>query len=305
MRIQFITHEDFLQHDTGVQHPENAARLTAIRDHLIKDGIGDYLDYVDALPAEKTQLERVHDPQFVDAIFALAPSAGKQWIDQDTVMSPGTLRASLLAAGAVVQGVEEAVSGIHRRVFCSVRPPGHHAEYGKAMGFCIFNNVAVGAIHALDVLGLDRIAIIDFDVHHGNGTEDILSGDDRVLYFSSFQHPLFPLSGTGFTADNVINSPLPSGMTGDGFRSVVSSSWLPRIDDFEPELLLVSAGFDAHALDPLGGLNFSASDYVWITEQIVAAANKHADGRIVSVLEGGYNLSALGQSVAAHLKAML
>ncbi len=305
MRIQFISHPDFLLHDTGLHHPERAERLHAIRDQLILGRINDFLDVVDARPATEEQLELVHEKGYIDAIVALSPATGTQWIDQDTVMSPNTLRAALLAAGAVVQGVDEVLDGDHKRVFCCVRPPGHHAERDRAMGFCFFNNVAVGAAYAMDVRGLERVAVVDFDVHHGNGTEDIYSGDDRLMYFSSFQHPLFPHTGTGVTADNIINTPLPGGMTGDGFRMAVESSWLPRLEQLRPQLILISAGFDGHVEDDMSGLRLVEDDYSWITERLGEGADKYADGRIVSVLEGGYNLSALGRSVVAHLKALM
>lgn len=304
MKVLFISHDAFSDHDTGVHHPENRQRLTAIREALDRSSLTDDVDRVDAQPATNDQLIAVHDEPYVDAIDAVAPTQGKEWLDNDTVMSPGSLRAAKLAAGAVAQGVTAVVDGAYKRVFCSVRPPGHHAEFDRACGFCLFNNVAVGAAHALNAHGIKRVAIVDFDVHHGNGTEDIFSGDDRVLYFSSFQHPLFPHSGFGVVADNIINAPLPGGVGGEAFRKIVTTSWIPRLRAFKPELILISAGFDAHTDDPIGGLKLTEDDFYFVTKELVNVANDFADGRVVSVLEGGYDLRALGDSAMEHLRAL-
>jgi len=227
------------------------------------------------------------------------------WLDPDTAMNPHSAEAALHAAGAAVLGVDLAMSGEAGCAFCNVRPPGHHAERGRAMGFCLFNNVAVGAAHALEEHALERVAILDFDVHHGNGTEDIFAGERRILFCSTFQHPYYPYSGTGACADNVVNVPLPAGTDGKVFRDAVTEHWLPRVEAFAPQLVMVSAGFDAHREDELAQLRLVEDDYAWVTTEIKRLADTHASGRIVSSLEGGYALGALGRSVVAHLNAML
>jgi acetoin utilization deacetylase AcuC-like enzyme len=227
------------------------------------------------------------------------------WVDGDTAMNRHSLDAALRAAGGVAQGVDLVVEGRLRQAFCAVRPPGHHAERDRAMGFCLFNNIAVGAYQALEAHGLQRVAIVDFDVHHGNGTEDIVSGDQRVLFCSTFQHPFYPHSGFGETAANVVNVPLPAGTGSLGFREAVEAHWLPRLDAFEPQLIMISAGFDAHQADDMAGMKLVDADYAWVTRRLCELADRHAQGRIVSALEGGYELHALARSVEAHLKAFL
>ena len=303
--VAYITHPVFLRHEIGAHHPESPARLHAISDQLIAAGIEPFLLHRDAEPATREQIERVHDAAYVDEVFAAAPQEGLVWLDGDTAMNAYTLEAALHAAGATVQAVDMLMSGDARRAFCAVRPPGHHAERDTAMGFCIFNNIAVGAAHAIAVHGLERIAIVDFDVHHGNGTENIFSGDNRVLFCSSFQHPFYPGSGAGETAANVINCPLPATTDGADFRATVRAHWLPAIEAFEPQLILVSAGFDGHLEDDMAEMRLREPDYEWVTLEICDLADRHAGGRVVSALEGGYNLSALGRSVAAHIRAMM
>mgnify|MGYP001828533179 FL=1 len=303
--VAYITHPVFLRHEIGAHHPESPARLHAISDQLIAAGIEPFLLHRDAEPATREQIERVHDAAYVDEVFAAAPEEGLVWLDGDTAMNAYTLEAALHAAGATVQAVDMLMSGDARRAFCAVRPPGHHAERDTAMGFCIFNNIAVGAAHAIAVHGLERIAIVDFDVHHGNGTENIFSGDNRVLFCSSFQHPFYPGSGAGETAANVINCPLPATTDGADFRATVRAHWLPAIEAFEPQLILVSAGFDGHLEDDMAEMRLREPDYEWVTLEICDLADRHAGGRVVSALEGGYNLSALGRSVAAHIRAMM
>ena len=303
--VAFITHPVFLRHEIGAHHPESPARLHAISDQLIAAGIEPFLLHRDAEPATREQIERVHDAAYVDEVFAAAPEEGLVWLDGDTAMNAYTLEAALHAAGATVQAVDMLMSGDARRAFCAVRPPGHHAERDTAMGFCIFNNIAVGAAHAIAAHGLERIAIVDFDVHHGNGTENIFSGDNRVLFCSSFQHPFYPGSGAGETAANVINCPLPATTDGADFRATVRAHWLPAIEAFEPQLILVSAGFDGHLEDDMAEMRLREPDYEWVTLEICDLADRHAGGRVVSALEGGYNLSALGRSVAAHIRAMM
>ena len=305
MAIGYISHHDCALHDMGHHHPEQPARLSAISDRLIASGLDMVLHHHDAPLASREQLTAVHDAAYVDEIHAMSPREGIAWVDGDTAMNPYSLTSALRAAGAVTLGVDLVMAGTPRQVFCAVRPPGHHAERHRAMGFCLFNNVAVGARHALDVHGLERVAIVDFDVHHGNGTEDIVAGDERILFCSTFQHPFYPNSGAGPTAANVVNTPLPGGTGSMAFREAVGADWLPRIAAFEPELILISAGFDAHQADDMAGFNLVDRDYGWVTRRLCELADRSANGRIVSTLEGGYDLHALARSVEAHLKAFL
>jgi acetoin utilization deacetylase AcuC-like enzyme len=246
----------------------------------------------------------VHPPDYVRAIRDAAPQHGTVHLDPDTAMNPHSLNAALRAAGAGVLGVDLVLSQKNSSSFSAVRPPGHHACRARPMGFCIFNNVAVAVRHALDAHGLERVAVIDFDVHHGNGTEDIFEGDERVLMASIFQHPFYPYSGTDHPASNMVNVPLAAGAGGRELREAVTGAWLPALDDFRPELVVFSAGFDAHVEDDMAMLRFVDSDYAWVTQQVKAVAERHSKGRIVSMLEGGYALSALGRSAVQHLKVL-
>ncbi|MCW9059071.1 MAG: histone deacetylase family protein [Gammaproteobacteria bacterium] len=263
------------------------------------------LRHLEAPLASRDQLCRAHDPDYVDHIFHNAPREGYVRLDSDTLMNPHSLAAARRAAGAVILGVDTVMEGRMHQAFCSVRPPGHHAERRRAMGFCIFNNVAVGAAHALCRHGLQRVAIVDFDVHHGNGTEDIFADDPRVLFCSSFQHPFYPYSGTEADTAQAVHTPLRAGSGGTAFRQAVKERWLPRLEAFAPELIMISAGFDAHAEDEMAALAFGEADYRWVTGELLELARRHARGRIVSTLEGGYALAALGRSVVAHLDALL
>jgi len=303
--IAFISHADCALHEMGLGHPECPARLTAIEDQLLSSGLNVALRRYDAPLATHEQLCRVHDPAYVEEIFSKAPKKGRVWLDPDTTMNPHTLAAVLRAAGAVVLGVDLVMSGRRQSAFCNVRPPGHHAGRKGSMGFCIFNNIAVGAAHALHEYRLKRVAIVDFDVHHGNGTEDIFQDNADVLYCSTFQHPFYPDTGADVESEHIVTVPLPVGTEGPQFRAAVASRWLPKLEAFKPELILVSAGFDAHIEDDMAGLRLREPDFAWVTTKIREIAEKHASGRIVSVLEGGYALSALGRSVAAHLDALL
>ena len=305
MPIAYLSHPDCLLHDVGAGHPERPARLNAINDQLIRSGMEFVLQQYEAPPVQREHLDRVHDPDYVTGLFAEAPYDGLLRLDSDTFMMPKTLDAALRAAGAVVKAVDLLMAGQARAAFCAVRPPGHHAERHRAMGFCYFNNVAVGAAYALDVHGLDRVAIVDFDVHHGNGTEDIFRDDPRVLFCSSFQHPFYPFTGHETGSDHIINVPLAAGAGGEEFRRQAEARWLPALAAFQPQLLLVSAGFDAHVEDEMGQLRLREEDYAWITGRLKAIADDSAGGRIVSCLEGGYALDALGRSVAAHIDALL
>jgi len=305
MSIGFITHADCALHDNGPGHPESPARLHAIQDQILASGLDLALQYYEAPLASREQLCLVHDPAYVDQIFRLGNTDTPVHLDGDTLMGSHSLNAALRAAGAVILGVDLVLNGKNNQVFCSVRPPGHHAERQRAMGFCIFNNVAIGAAYALRQYQLQRITIVDFDVHHGNGTEDIFRGNPHVLFCSTFQHPFYPYSGDETDEENIVNLPLPAATAGTAFREAVSQYWLERIDSFKPELILISAGFDGHVEDEMSGHALVESDYAWVTEQIKKIAERHARGRIVSTLEGGYALSALGRSVVAHLNAML
>ena len=292
-------------HEMGAHHPEQPARLDAINDRLVASGLDMVLMHYDANPATREQLLAVHDAQYVDPVFEVAPADGLAWLDGDTAMNPHSLSAALYAAGAAAQAVDLAMEGTVKQVFCMVRPPGHHAERTRGMGFCIFSNVAIAAYHAINHWGLERVAIVDFDVHHGNGTEDIVAGDERILFCSSFEHPFYPGSGADSDAPNVVNMPLPARTDGAAFRAAMLENCLPRIEAFAPQLILISAGFDGHRADDMAHFNLLEFDYAWITRQLVRLANASAEGRIVSCLEGGYNLHALARSVEAHLKAFL
>jgi len=305
--VHFYTHTACLQHDTGAGHAERPARLEAVTSALRE--AFPQAAWFDAPRATRGQLLRVHD----DALLRLVldtPVTETIALDPDTVLSKGSAEAALRAAGAGVAAVDAAMAGAPGslpRAFCAVRPPGHHATPSVAMGFCLFNNIAVAAAHALDAHGLSRVAIIDFDVHHGNGTQAIFDGDPRVLYLSSHQMPLYP--DTGYPSErgvgNVVNAPLRTGSGGEAFRATWAQTLLPVIDAFRPQLLLVSAGFDAHRLDPLAQLQLEADDYAWLTTELVALADKHARGRLVSMLEGGYDLMALRESSVAHVRALM
>ena len=292
----------------GAGHPECPQRLDAITDHLRATGLDVALDYREAPLVTAAQLGRAHSSNYVteieDLLQRLQTEGGTRALDPDTVAGPGTLAAALRAAGAAVAATDDVIAGRARNAFCAVRPPGHHATRDTAMGFCFFNNVAIAARHALDVHGLQRVAIIDFDVHHGNGTEDIIAGDDRVLMCSFFQHPLYPYSGGVPKGTNMINVPVAPYTRGPAIRQTIQDMWLPALDAFAPQMIFISAGFDAHREDDLGQLGLVEDDYAWMTRELVRVARQHAQGRIVSCLEGGYALGALARSVAAHLRVL-
>jgi len=304
MTTAFVRHRDCLLHDMGQHHPESPDRLHAIEDQLIASGLIGYLQEHEAPAAQLEDLGRVHDGHYIDALMRNVPERGLVHLDPDTAMCPSTLRAALRAAGAVVLATDLVVAGQVRTAFCSVRPPGHHAERDRAMGFCFFNNVAVGAARALAVHGLARVAVVDFDVHHGNGTEHIFRDDARVLMVSTFQHPFYPYSGVEGRSERMVNIPLPAYSDGQRFRASVQEHWLPALEAFAPQMIFVSAGFDAHREDDMASLGLTEADYGWVTREIKAVAQRHAGGRVVSVLEGGYALSALGRSVVAHVREL-
>jgi acetoin utilization deacetylase AcuC-like enzyme len=305
MGMAFIYHPDCELHDPGAHHPESPARVKAIMDYLPTRGVWKELVRYEAPLATRQQLCRAHDEAYVDAVFAAAPSKGYVYLDPDTCMSPDSLNAALRAAGSVVKAVDLVYANEANPVFCSVRPCGHHAETRRAMGFCIFNNVAVGACHAKAQYGVKKIAIVDFDVHHGNGTEDIFRNDPSVLFCSTFQHPFYPGSGADTRSDHVVNVPLPAGTGGAVYREAFERDIVPALNDFAPDLVLISAGFDAHENDPLAQLALREDDFAWATSRVREVADAHANGRLISVLEGGYGIASLGSCVEAHLKAML
>jgi acetoin utilization deacetylase AcuC-like enzyme len=300
----FLTHASCAAHEMGSWHPECPARLAAIHDQLIVSGLSPFLEHIDAPAAPLETITRAHARDYVEYLQDEVPDRGYLALDPDTSMNPSSWHAALHAAGAVVEATDRVMTGALANAFCAVRPPGHHARPSTAMGFCLLNNIAIGALHALEAHGLERVAIIDFDVHHGNGTEEIFSGDDRVLMASFFQHPFYPYSGTENPAKNMVNVPLPAGTTGEKVRAVVDQIWMPRLEQFEPQMILVSAGFDAHREDDLGQMRLVEADYAYITGRLMELAARYCRGRLVSSLEGGYNLSALGRSVVAHVRVL-
>ena len=305
MRTAYITHPACRLHDTGPAHPECAGRLFAIEDQFIASGLRDTLLHVDAPEVTAEQLLRVHTLEHIETVSAAIPDSGYARLDPDTVVSPSSLVAAYRAAGAAVRAVDLVMAGEMNSAFCAVRPPGHHAESDRAMGFCLFNNIAVGAAHALEAHGLGKVAVLDFDVHQGNGTEEIFADDDRVLFCSTFQHPFFPFTPVPPNNPNRVNVPLDATATGEEFRAAVSDHWIPAIEQFAPEMIFVSAGFDAHVADDMSHVSLTDADYRWVAEQIVAVASGSAAGRIVSSLEGGYEVNSLARCVEAHIRVLM
>jgi acetoin utilization deacetylase AcuC-like enzyme len=301
----YISHSDCVKHEMGDQHPECPERIGAINDMLLIKGLLDYMQCYDAPLATDQQLGRAHSMQYVHELAAQAPAIGYTQIDPDTQMNPYSYQAALRAAGAAVLATDLVLSGQAPVAFCNVRPPGHHAERAAAGGFCFFNNVVVGIRHALDVHGLERVALIDFDVHHGNGSEDILFDDPRVLMCSTFEKGIYPFCGSVPRGPNMVNVGLPSRAGSEAFRVAVETRWLPALDAFKPQMLFISAGFDGHRDDDMGNLGLVEADYEWITRQAMHVATCHAEGRIVSCLEGGYVLSPLARSAAAHVRVLI
>ncbi len=304
MDTLYITHPECWLHEMGPWHPECPERLDAISDRLLANGLMDFLVQRTARPAGDEDVLRVHRAEYLADLRRWAPARGHFPIDPDTVMNPHTLEAALAAAGAGLTAVDAILEGEACTAFCAVRPPGHHARPAQAMGFCFFNNIAIAAAHALEHHGLERVAIVDFDVHHGNGTEEAFLRDERVLMCSFYQHPLFPDMWARDPGPNMINVPVPPYAEASVCRDIVTDRWLPALRAFRPRLILVSAGFDAHREDEMGQLKLTEADYAWITRQLVEVAHESAQGRIVSFLEGGYDLSALGRSAAAHIRAL-
>jgi acetoin utilization deacetylase AcuC-like enzyme len=309
----YYTHAACRRHEMGPGHPECPERLDAIEDRLLATGMADALDRREAPEAALGDIELAHDRMHVAALRGLREELAEQveaggssyaYIDPDTAMNAHTWEAVLRSSGAVIAATDAVMAGELENAFCAVRPPGHHACHNRSMGFCFLNQVAVGARYALERHGLQRVAIVDFDVHHGNGTEDILAGDDRVLMVGLFQHPFYPGTGTPPLADNMVNLPVPAYTKGMVVREMIETAWMPRLEAFKPQMVFISAGFDAHREDDLGQLGLVEADYAWITGRVKDIARKYAKGRIVSALEGGYNLSALGRSVEAHLRVL-
>ncbi|CAN5275446.1 histone deacetylase family protein [soil metagenome] len=308
MPTAYFTHPACRRHEMGAGHPECPQRLDAIEDWLIGNGVDVALARHEAGAVALSDIELAHTHGYVGEISELLQTCSadgrSRAVDPDTLAGPHTFQAALHAAGAAVEATDLVLDGKAENAFCAVRPPGHHATRDAAMGFCFFNNVAIAARHALDVRGLQRVAIVDFDVHHGNGTEDIIAGDARVLMVSLFQHSLYPFSGAVPKGENMVNVPMAPYTRGPEVRAMIEQMWLPALECFAPEMIFISAGFDAHRDDDLGQMGLVEADYTWITEQIKAVAERHAQGRIVSCLEGGYNLPALGRSVGAHLRVL-
>jgi acetoin utilization deacetylase AcuC-like enzyme len=304
MQTIYLTHPSCLKHEMGADHPECPARIHAVEDQLIASGLMQFLDYQQAPQVTREQLLRVHSETYIESVFARSPESGLVHLDGDTAMNPYSLDAALHAAGAAVKAVDMLMAQQAENAFCNIRPPGHHAGRENAAGFCIFNNVAVAAAHAIAQHGLQRVAIADFDVHHGDGTENIFHDDPRVMLCSTFRHPYYPYCGAESGNEHIINVPLKAGTSGEEFRAAVTQQWLPALERFQPQMVFISAGFDAHREDDMGGLDLREADYAWVTEELKVLAARHAGRRIVSVLEGGYALNALGRSVAAHINVL-
>jgi len=309
----YFSHPDCRKHEMGPGHPECPERLDVIDDRLLASGVGDALDRRDAPQASTADIELAHGHLYVASLRGLTQGLREEiaaggpahaQVDPDTSMNVHTWDASLRAAGAAIAATDAVIAREIDNAFCAVRPPGHHACRDQAMGFCFFNNVAIAALHALERHGLQRVAIVDFDVHHGNGTEDIVAGDERILMVSFYQHPFYPPGGSLSNASNLVNIPVPAYTKGDAVRSLIEEHWLPRLEAFAPEMIFISAGFDAHRDDDMGQMGLVESDYAWITRRIKDVAQRHAQGRIVSCLEGGYNLLALARSVEAHVRVL-
>lgn len=309
----YFTHRDFWKHEMGQGHPECPERLDAIEDRLLVSGVGDALTRCDVPLAALPEILRAHTVEHVEHLEALSqrlvadvPAGGPDHaqVDPDTSLNRFTVLAARRAAGAAIAATDAVMASALENAFCAVRPPGHHACRDQAMGFCFLNNIAIAARHALDAHGLDRVAVVDFDVHHGNGTENILANDPRVLMVGFFQHPFYPFSGTDKPADNMLNLPVPAYTRGMDVRELIEMMWMPRLEAFKPQMIFISAGFDAHREDELGQLSLNENDFSWITARVHDVARRHAKGRIVSMLEGGYHLDALARSVEAHVRVL-
>ena len=302
--MRLYTHPEYLNHLVMDGHPERPERLSYLMNHLQAIGLTDDFQVLKPQPIAEARVLAAHSRSHLDFLRASQPTVGMLPLDPDTWISSKSLSAARLAAGAVFQGMDCVLNGPEQRVFCAIRPPGHHAEANGAMGFCLLNSVAIAAIAALDHADVERVAVLDFDVHHGNGTVDICRHHPNILVCSSFQHPYYPNRLDDLNQPNIVNTPLAAGSDGTTFRAAIERDWLPAIEAHEPDIIFVSAGFDAHAEDPLANLNLRENDYRWVTQFIVAMANQYAGGRVVSALEGGYDLDALARSVTVHLEAL-
>ncbi|MCW8832185.1 MAG: histone deacetylase family protein [Colwellia sp.] len=316
MPVGMISHYRCGEHDMGEHHPENGKRLTAISDQLIRSGLDYVIRQFDANPIEKSLISLAHTQEYIDYVFDNAPNEGDEnfSVGEDSVMNSKTLTSILLSAGAAIDAVDLVMNNTLSSAFCATRPPGHHAEHNKGMGFCFFNNVAIAAAYAKEKYKLKRVAIVDFDVHHGNGTEDIVrnffpkadsTSDSGYLFCSSYQYPFYPFDIQESNTPPIINTPLAATTKGEDFRKAITENWLPALNKFKPEMIFISAGFDAHIEDDMSHVSLTESDYRWITDELKAIAEEHSQGRIVSLLEGGYCLSALGRSVVAHINGLI
>ena len=303
--MYIYTHSEFVRHEVAEGHPERPERLRHLIDHLEREGILSDCPLREPTDLSDAQILAAHTPEHLQFLQRSAPTDGIVPLDPDTWMGARSLSAARLAASAVCSGVDDVLSGDETRVFCAVRPPGHHAEADSAMGFCLFNSIAIAALHALNQSTITRVAILDFDVHHGNGSVDICKDHPEIMVCSSFQHPYYPNRMHDIEQANIVNTPLPAGSDGNDFRRAITNSWLPALERHRPNLILVSAGFDAHQLDPLAALNLQEEDFKWITREIVGLANQYSEGRVVSTLEGGYDLDALARSAHAHITALM
>lgn len=304
MTITIVSHADCVLHHAGESHPESPQRVIVIEEALKRYPFATNVEFLEAPKATREQLALAHDKNYVDWIYSVAPAEGFIYIDADTVMNPYTLNAALHAAGSVILAVDLVMTDKAQVVFCNVRPPGHHAEHERPMGFCFFNNVAIGVLYAMQKYQLQRITIVDFDVHHGNGTQNIFQNNKQVQYCSSFEHPFYPGYEPEMDNTHILSVPLKAGTSGEEFRKLVSAAWFDKIAAFQPQLIFFSAGFDAHADDPLAHIKLHKDDYEWLTKEIANIAKVHCGGKMISVLEGGYNLEALAESVPVHVNAM-
>ena len=305
MQTAYISHPDCRLHDTGLGHPESISRLAAIDDRLIASHLFNFLRHIDAPEVTDQQLLRVHTEDYLAEVKTILPGQGFAYLDPDTVICPDSLKAAYRSAGAVVKAVDLVMQSEIKNAFCAVRPPGHHAESSRAMGFCIYNNIAVGAAHALDEYDLNKVAILDFDVHQGNGTEEIFLNDERVMFCSTFQHPFYPGTPVLDITDRLVSVPLQATAKSEEFRHAVTEYWLPALEKFQPEMIFVSAGFDAHQDDDMSSVSLTDADYQWISEVIMQVAVQSASGRIVSALEGGYELHSLARCVEKHIRVLM
>jgi len=305
MSVAVISHHKCNEHNMGDHHPETPLRIGAIQDQLLSSGLDYVVKQFDATPIERNIIELAHDKKYVDYIFDNAPTEGTFSIDDDTKMTPCTLPAALLSAGAAINAVDKIMANEIKSAFCATRPPGHHAERDKGMGFCFFNNIAIAALYAQKKYGLKRVAIVDFDVHHGNGTENIIKDKKGILFCSTYQYPFYPFEMKESDTPPIINTPLAATTRSAEFRQAIRDHWLPALDKFKPQMIFISAGFDAHIEDDMSQVSLTEADYQWVTDEVKYIADMYAEGRIVSTLEGGYSLSALGRSVVAHLNGLI